>query len=153
MHRGKRIWLFWQHEIYRGCILAVVALSERERERVYFTVMEYVYVHYVSPAYNVYKDYDWVYFSKILLFLSSCLFNCLVICNIEDFIHSPLNVDDSALWILYMLKQLLSSSQMKVMKPGCPGNVESGETSLSWLYPQSIGSQCKIKGQRYCVSS
>ena len=67
--------------------------------------------------------------------------------------HSPLNVDDSALWILYMLKQLLSSSLMEVMKPGCPGNVESGETSLSWLYPQSIGSQCKIKDQRYCVWS
>ena len=68
-------------------------------------------------------------------------------------LHSPLNVDNSALWILYMLKQLLSSSLMEVMKPGCPGNVESGETSLSWLYPQSIGSQCKIKDQRYRVWS
>ena len=67
--------------------------------------------------------------------------------------HSPLNVDNSALQILYMLKQLLSSSLLEVMKPGCPGNVESGETWLSWLYPQSIGSQCKIKDQIYCVWS
>ena len=36
-----------------------------------------------------------------------------------------------ALGLLYMLKQLFSSSLMEVMKPGCPGNVESGETSLS----------------------
>ena len=52
-----------------------------------------------------------------------------------------------------MLKQLLSSSLMEILKPGCPRNVESGETSLSWLYSQSIGSQCKIKDQRYCVGS
>ena len=58
-----------------------------------------------------------------------------------------------ALGLLYMLKQLLSSSLVEVMKPGCPGNVESGETSLSWPYPQSIGSQCKIKDQRHCVWS
>ena len=58
--------------------------------------------------------------------------------------HSPLNVDDSVLWILYMFKQLLSSSLIEVIKPGCPGNVKSGETSWSWLNPQSIGSQCKI---------
>ena len=37
----------------------------------------------------------------------------------------------SALGLSYMLKQLLSSSLMEVMKQGCPGNVESGETSLS----------------------
>ena len=37
----------------------------------------------------------------------------------------------SALGLLYMLKQLLSNSLMEVMKPGCPGNVESGEASLS----------------------
>ena len=36
-----------------------------------------------------------------------------------------------ALGLLYMLKLLLSSSLMEVMKPGCPRNVESGETSLS----------------------
>ena len=35
------------------------------------------------------------------------------------------------LGLLYMLKLLLSSSLMEVVKPGCPGNVESGETSLS----------------------
>ena len=86
------------------------------------------------------------------------VYKCLKLLEIEgkaglSYRHSPLNVDDSALWILYMLKQLLSSSLMEVMKPGCPGNVESGETSLSWLYPQSIGSQCKIKDQRYCVWS
>ena len=46
-------------------------------------------------------------------------------------VHSPLNVDDSALLILYMPKQLLGSSLMEIQKPGCPGNVESGETSLS----------------------
>ena len=51
--------------------------------------------------------------------------------NLQVGLHSPMNVDDSTLWILYMLKQLLSSSQMEIMKPGCPGNVESGETSLS----------------------
>ena len=28
---------------------------------------------------------------------------------------------------------------METLKPGCPRNVESGETYLSWLYPQSIG--------------
>ena len=63
--------------------------------------------------------------------------------EVWDSLHSPLNVDDSALWILYMFKQLLSSSVMEVMKPGCPGNVESGETSLSWLHPQSIGSSAR----------
>ena len=57
------------------------------------------------------------------------------------------------LWIAYMLKQLLGSSLMEILKPGCLRNVESGETSLSWLYPRSIGSQCKIKDQRYCVGS
>ena len=36
-----------------------------------------------------------------------------------------------ALGLKCMLKQLLSSSLMEVMKPGCPGNVESGETTLS----------------------
>ena len=36
-----------------------------------------------------------------------------------------------ALGLAYMLKQLLSSSLMEVMKPGSPGNVDSGETSLS----------------------
>ena len=67
--------------------------------------------------------------------------------------HSPLNVDGSTLWLAYMLKQLLGNSLMEILKPGCPRNVESGETSLSWLYLQSIGSQCKIKDQRYCVGS
>ena len=38
--------------------------------------------------------------------------------------HSPLNVEDSTLWILYMLKQLLISSLIEVMKPGCWGHVE-----------------------------
>ena len=67
--------------------------------------------------------------------------------------HSPLNVDDSVLWILYMLKQLLSSSPMEFMEPGCPGNVESGETRLLLLYPRCIGSQytgvhpCSCKSQ------
>ena len=58
-----------------------------------------------------------------------------------------------AIGLLYMLKQLLSISLMEVMRPGCPGNVESGETSLSWLYSRSIGSQYKIKDQWYCVWS
>ena len=31
---------------------------------------------------------------------------------------------------VYMLKQLLGSSPMEILKLGCPGNVESGETSL-----------------------
>ena len=52
-----------------------------------------------------------------------------------------------------MLKQLLGSSIMEILKPGCLRNVENGETSLSWIYPRSIGSQCKIKDQRYCVGS
>ena len=59
----------------------------------------------------------------------------------------------SALGLLYMLKQLLSSSLIEVMKPGCPGNVESGEINLSWHYSRSIESQCKINDQRYCVWS
>ena len=42
---------------------------------------------------------------------------------------------------------------MEILKPGCPRHVESGETSLSWLYSRSIGSRCKIKDQRYCVGS
>ena len=67
--------------------------------------------------------------------------------------HSPLNEDGSTLWLAYMLKQLLGSSLMEILKPGCPRNVESGETSLSWIYPRSIGPQCKIKDQRYCVGS
>ena len=67
--------------------------------------------------------------------------------------HIPLNVDGSTLWLSYMLKQLLGSSLMEILDPGCRRNVESGETSLSWLYPRSIGSQCKIKDQRYCVWS
>ena len=58
-----------------------------------------------------------------------------------------------ALELPYMLKQLLGSSLMEILKLGCPGNVKSGETSLSWLYPRSIGSQCNIKDQRYCVWS
>ena len=56
-----------------------------------------------------------------------------------------------ALGLTYMLKQLLSSSLMEALKPGCPRNVESGDNGLSWLYPQSIGSQCQIKDQRYHV--
>ena len=52
-----------------------------------------------------------------------------------------------------MLKQLLGSSLMEILKPGFQRNVESGETSFKWLYPQSIGSQCKIKDQIYYVGS
>ena len=36
-----------------------------------------------------------------------------------------------AVGLLFMLKQLLSTSLMEGMKPGCQGNVESGETNLS----------------------
>ena len=71
------------------------------------------------------------------------------------------NTCSTAHWFYYgctlglpsILKQLLSSSLMEILKPGCPGNVESGETSLSWLYTRSIGSQCKTKDQRYCMWS
>ena len=45
--------------------------------------------------------------------------------------HSSLNVDGSTLLLAYMLKQLLGSSLMEILKPGCPRNVESGATSLS----------------------
>ena len=62
-------------------------------------------------------------------------------------------MDGSTLWLAYMLNQLLGSSILEILKPGCLRNVENGETSLSWLYPRSIGSQCKIKDQRYCVGS
>ena len=43
--------------------------------------------------------------------------------------HSPPNI-------------MLGSSLMEIIKPGCPGNVESGEGTLSWHYPRSMGSQC-----------
>ena len=88
-----------------------------------------------------------------LITVSCTVVGVIMIAVLRKHVHSPLNVDDSALWILYMLKQLLSSSLIEVMKPGCPGIVESGDTILSWLYPQSIVSQCKIKDQRYCVWS
>ena len=53
-------------------------------------------------------------------------------CNLYVLIFTALRpYCGCALGLLYMLKQLLSSSVMEVMKPGCPGNVESGETSLS----------------------
>ena len=42
-----------------------------------------------------------------------------------------------ALVLPYMLKQLLSSNLSDILKPGCPRNVGSGETSLLWLYSQS----------------
>ena len=58
-------------------------------------------------------------------------------------IHSPPPLLRLRTRIMYMLKQLFSRSLMKVMKPWCPKNVESEETSLSWLYPRSIGPQCK----------
>ena len=35
------------------------------------------------------------------------------------------------LGLLYILKQLLNSSGMESLKPGCPRNVKSGETSSS----------------------
>ena len=57
------------------------------------------------------------------------------------------------IFFLLFFLQLLCSTLMEILKPGCPRNVESWDTSLSWLYPRSIGSQCKIKDQRYCVGS
>ena len=47
--------------------------------------------------------------------------------------HSPLNVDGSTLWLAYMLKQLLGSSLMEILKPGCPRNVESD------FFPDPLG--------------
>ena len=47
-----------------------------------------------------------------------------------------------------MLKQLLISSLMKILKPGCPRNVESGEASffmtlspIQWVPVQDKGSK------------
>ena len=55
-----------------------------------------------------------------------CMYQCILY-------HSPLPL-------------LRLRTRLMVYTPGCPENVESGETSLSWLYPWS---QCKIKDQRY----
>ena len=62
--------------------------------------------------------------------------------------HSPLILLRLHTRIIVHAQQLLCSSLMEIQKPGCPGNVESEETSLSWLYTRSIGSQWKIKDQR-----
>ena len=47
--------------------------------------------------------------------------------------------------------QLLGYSLMDISQCEYHILVQSGESIPSWLYQQSIGSQCKIKDQRYCV--
>ena len=67
--------------------------------------------------------------------------------------HSPLNVHCSALQILYMLKQLLNSSQMEGLKPGGPGKVESGETCHQGFIPNSFGPSAKMQEERQCAAT
>ena len=101
------------------------------------------------------------------LFLWTLFFFKIIIYNVilgfakkSLFSDSPLLLG-TTLWsycgctlgLLYMLRQQLSSSLMEIFKPGCLRNGESGETSLSWIYPQSIESQCNTKDQRYRVWS
>ena len=62
-------------------------------------------------------------------------------------------MDGSALWIAYMDRLLLGCSLMEILQCECPRKVQNGESALSWLYQQSIGSQCKIKDKRFCVES
>ena len=62
-------------------------------------------------------------------------------------------MDYSALQILYMLKQLLNSSLMEGLKPGCPGKVESGETCHQGFIPNSFGPSAKMQEEEQCAAT